>query len=107
MLIFFMNGDPKSSVRMMETKDKNPSPMNSGEPHLRNGNSSQYQSYLQEDRDYGRGLLAKIVGHSSKIPLVGKLWQSFEPPPQFRTPDSPIREAPIIRITVPTEKEGS
>lgn len=28
MLIFFMNGEPKSSVKIMETKDRNPRPMN-------------------------------------------------------------------------------
>lgn len=33
-LIFFRNGDPKSSVRIMLTKDRKPRPMNSGEPHL-------------------------------------------------------------------------
>ena len=33
-LIFFMNGDPKISVNMMETKDRKPRPMNSGDPHL-------------------------------------------------------------------------
>ena len=34
--MFFRNGDPKSSVRMIETNDRNPSPMNSGDPHLSN-----------------------------------------------------------------------
>lgn len=34
MLMFFKNGDPNSSVRMMLTKDRNPRPMNSGDPHL-------------------------------------------------------------------------
>ena len=33
-LMFFKNGDPKSSVRMMLTKERKPRPMNSGEPHL-------------------------------------------------------------------------
>lgn len=33
-LMFLRNGEPKSSVRMMLTKDRNPRPMNSGEPQL-------------------------------------------------------------------------
>lgn len=35
MLMFFRNGDPKTSVKMIETKETNPRPMNSGDPHLR------------------------------------------------------------------------
>jgi len=34
MLMFLRNGDPKISVKMIETKDTNPRPMNSGDPHL-------------------------------------------------------------------------
>ena len=34
-LIFFKNGDPKSSVSTIDMNDKNPRPINSGEPHLR------------------------------------------------------------------------
>lgn len=48
-----------------------------------------------------------MVGHSLKIPDVGRLWQLFEPPPQFAAPEVPMRDAPIIRITVPTKKKGS
>ena len=81
-LAFFKKGDPNNSVRMMATNDRKPSPMNSGEPHNK-----------------GRG--AKMVGHIWKIPVSGRLWQSLEPPPQLRTPDSPIREAPIMMMTVP------
>lgn len=33
-LIFFKNGEPKISVRIMAMNDKNPNPMNSGEPQL-------------------------------------------------------------------------
>ena len=32
--------------------------------------------------------------------------QSFEPPPQLGTPEDPIRDAPIIRITVPVTIGG-
>jgi len=81
-LIFFKNGEPKISVRMMETKDRNPKPINSGDPQ-------------------GSGRGAEVVGQSWKIPLVGKSWQPFEPPPQFGMPDEPTREAPIMRMTVP------
>jgi hypothetical protein len=35
MLMFFRNGDPKISVKMTETKETNPRPINSGDPHLR------------------------------------------------------------------------
>jgi hypothetical protein len=45
MLMFFKNGDPKSSVKMMLTNDRNPSPINSGDAH-------------------GRGRGAKMVGQS-------------------------------------------
>jgi hypothetical protein len=33
-LIFFKNGDPNISVSEMEINDRNPNPMNSGDPHL-------------------------------------------------------------------------
>jgi len=33
-LMFLRNGDPKISVKMIETKETNPRPMNSGDPHL-------------------------------------------------------------------------
>lgn len=35
MLIFLRNGEPNISVRMMVTKDRNPRPINSGEPQLK------------------------------------------------------------------------
>ena len=51
-LIFLRNGEPSISVSTMLTKDKNPMPINSGEPHSK-----------------GRG--AKIVGQSWNIPSAG------------------------------------
>jgi len=87
MLMFFKNGEPNISVNMMLTNDRKPIPINSADPQ-------------------GRGLGANIVGHSWKMPLVGRLRQSFEPPPQFGMPDDPIKEAPIIKITVPVTIGG-
>lgn len=52
-LMFLRNGEPKSSVRMMLTNDKKPSPINSGEPQ-------------------GNGFGASVVGQSWNMPLVGK-----------------------------------
>ena len=40
------------------------------------------------------------------MPEVGRDMQSFEPPPQLATPELPIREAPIINITVPVTRGG-
>lgn len=42
-----------------------------------------------------------MVGHNSKIPLVGLVWQSLLPPPQLGIPDDPTRLAPINTTTVP------
>lgn len=102
MEMFFKNGEPKSSVKMIETKDRNPRPINSGEPHLLEVAHERkcHRQGLRNSTD-GRGLGAKMVGQSSKMPDVGRLEQSFEPPPQFGTPEAPIRDAPIIRMTVP------
>jgi hypothetical protein len=83
-LIFFMNGEPKISVKIMETKDRNPRPMNWGDPH-------------------GAAWGAPTLGHRDKGPDVGLAWQPFDPPPQSNMPDEPTREAPIIRTTVPIE----
>lgn len=33
-LIFFRNGEPNISVSIIAANDRNPRPMNSGEPHL-------------------------------------------------------------------------
>jgi hypothetical protein len=41
--MFFMNGDPNISVSIIVTKDKKPSPMNSGEPHLHSGNTYEFK----------------------------------------------------------------
>lgn len=83
MLTFLRKGDPKISVRMMAINDRNPRPMNSGDPH-------------------GRGLGAKMVGHSSKMPEVA-VAQPLEPPAQLGAPDEPTSEAPIRSTTVPME----
>ena len=56
---------------------------------------------------HGSGLGAKIVGHSWKIPLSGRFLQSLLPPPQFAIPDSPISDAPIIKMTVPVTMGGN
>ena len=82
MEIFLRKGDPNNSVMMMLTNDKNPRPMNSGEPQ-------------------GSGRGAEISGQSWKMPDVGRLMQSLDPPPQLGIPDEPISEAPIITMTVP------
>jgi len=42
-----------------------------------------------------------MVGQRWNIPVVGDVEQAFEPPPQFGTPEEPISDAPIMRITVP------
>ena len=39
MLIFLRNGEPNSSVKIIDMNDRKPRPMNSGEPHL-HGNVS-------------------------------------------------------------------
>lgn len=83
MLMFLRNGEPKSSVRMMLTNDRKPSPMNSGEPQ-------------------GSGRGASVVGQSWNMPLVGKDSQ-LDPPPQLGALELPTREEPMSRITVPTD----
>ena len=47
-----------------------------------------------------------IVGQSWKMPEVGRLEQSFEPPPQFGIPDEPTSDAPIMTMTVPVTMGG-
>lgn len=42
---FFRNGEPNSSTSRMLTKDRKPRPMNSGEPHLHQGDSRSVQVY--------------------------------------------------------------
>jgi hypothetical protein len=56
---------------------------------------------------YGRGRGAKTVGQSSKIPEVGRLEQSLDPPPQLGMPESPMSDAPIIKITVPVVRKNN
>jgi hypothetical protein len=69
-LIFFRNGEPNNSMIMILEKDKNPNPINSGEPQLL------YKAQIQVSRSvyitHGRGRGAKIVGHSLNIPLDGE-----------------------------------
>ncbi len=84
---FFRNGDPNSSVRMMLTKDRNPRPMNSGEPQ-------------------GSGRGAAVLGQSWKGPDSGRCMQLLDPPPQFAIPEEPIRDAPTMTITVPVTMGG-
>lgn len=40
------------------------------------------------------------------MPDVGRLAQSFEPPPQLGIPDEPTSDAPIMRMTVPVTRGG-
>lgn len=103
MLAFFKNGEPNSSVMMMVTKERKPSPMNSAEPHLSDG--IRYLCLCTALKklgvSYGRACLEVIVGHRESGPLVGRAWQPFDPPPQLGMPDEPMREAPIMMMTVP------
>jgi hypothetical protein len=71
-LIFFKNGEPKISVSMMETKDKNPKPMNSGDPQLKKTTSARVLESYMLWSTYGSGRGAEVVGQSAKIPLVGR-----------------------------------
>lgn len=99
--IFLRNGDPKSSVSIMLTNERNPSPINSGEPHLEPPSSVRLKTNKTNCKTYGSGFGAVISGHNWKGPDVGRLLQSFEPPPQLRIPEEPMSDAPIIRMTVP------
>lgn len=80
-LMFLRKGEPNISVSTMLMKDKNPRPINSGEPQ-------------------GKGLGARVVGQRAKIP-VGAVSQLLAPPPQLGTPELPTRAAPINTTTVP------
>ena len=51
-LMFFRNGDPKISVKIIETKETNPRPMNSGDPHLEDRERS-IRSGLDEEIQFG------------------------------------------------------
>jgi hypothetical protein len=99
-LIFFINGEPNISVRMIVAKDRKPRPINSGEPQLKRSILAAIFGWAWLTT-YGSGRGARVVGQSIKIPLVGKSWQPLEPPPQFGMPDAPTRDAPIKRMTVP------
>jgi hypothetical protein len=86
-LIFLRNGEPNNSINTIVTNDKNPRPINSGEPH-------------------GRGLGAKMVGQRAKMPVGFGSEQELEPPAQLGAPEEPISEAPIKRMTIPVSKGG-
>lgn len=104
---FFRKGEPNNSVRTMLMNDRKPSPMNSGEPHLSTRSCQLKPNRRKSKYTHGSGLGAEISGQSSKKPLEGLLMQSFEPPPQFAIPELPMRDAPIIRITVPVTIGGN
>ena len=55
---------------------------------------------------HGNGLGANIVGQSANMPVSGLPAQSLDPPPQFLMPESPMRDAPIRRMTVPVTIGG-
>lgn len=57
-------------------------------------------------KTYGSGRGAKIVGQSWKIPVSGRLWQLFDPPPQFAIPELPMRDVPMSKMTVPVTRGG-
>jgi hypothetical protein len=54
----------------------------------------------------GSGRGAVMSGQSMKKPEAGRDAQSFEPPPQLRMPDEPMRDVPMRRITVPVTSGG-
>jgi len=54
-----------------------------------------------EKRTNGRGRGALIFGQNVKKLSGGALLQGPEPPPQLDIPEAPIRDAPIMTITVP------
>lgn len=56
---------------------------------------------------YNLGFGAAMLGQSWKNPVAGRLRQSLAPPPQSGIPDAPMREAPIIRMTVPVTIGGN
>lgn len=62
--IFLRNGEPNSSVRMIDTKDKNPRPMNSGDPHLPDEQRINACDGGASFNTYGNGRGAKMVGHN-------------------------------------------
>lgn len=84
--MFLRKGEPNSSVRMMETNDRNPRPIISGLPH-----------------SAGRGAL--FEGQYMYEPEVGRPSQ-LEPPPQLGMPEEPMRDAPMRRMTVPVTMGG-
>ena len=61
----------------------------------------------KDEGTHGKGLGALIVGQSWYSPDDGLDSQSLLPPPQFAIPLSPIKEAPIRRMTVPVTIGGN
>jgi hypothetical protein len=47
-----------------------------------------------------------MSGQSMKKPEAGRDAQLFEPPPQLRMPDEPMRDVPMRRMTVPVTSGG-
>lgn len=100
-LAFFKNGEPNNSVMMIVTNERKPRPMNSGEPHLSNEVKNLGAAPKGMEVSYGRACLDVVVGQRESGPLVGRVWQPFDPPPQLGMPDEPMRDAPIMTMTVP------
>jgi len=100
-LAFFKNGEPNSSVIMMVTNERKPRPMNSGEPHLSDEVRNPCITPKRLEVSYGSACLDVVVGHRESGPLAGRAWQPFDPPPQLGIPDEPMRDAPIMTMTVP------
>lgn len=80
MLMFLRNGDPKISVKMIDMKETNPRPMNSGDPHLQNCEWSiwpsldtgvqfgfRYGDIRTKLEESGRWAVAAVVGPPSPI----------------------------------------
>ena len=47
-----------------------------------------------------------MSGQSWKKPDAGRSMQSLDPPPQLGMPEEPMRDAPIMRMTVPVTMGG-
>lgn len=107
--MFLRKGDPNISVRTILMKERNPRPINSGEPHLSRVHLPHHQQKWpgQKTGDaHGSGLGAVTSGHSANGPLAGRVMHAFEPPPQSAMPEEPTRDAPMRRITVPVTSGG-
>src|SRR5271156_1139933 len=83
----FMIGEPNRSARMMVTKTKKPSPMNSAEPQ-------------------GSACGASLLGQSWYGPDVGREEHEPDPPAQSVNPDCPS-EIPITATVGPVTRGGN